>query len=78
MMVKGRYDDATMKIAIWQKDMQVIGDFAKKIGAPVPLFAATRPVYQAALAGGPCDARYRRRLRRVGKEGARAQAKTQG
>lgn len=52
MMVKGRYDDATMKIAIWQKDMQVIGDFAKKIGAPVPLFAATRPVYQAALAGG--------------------------
>jgi L-threonate 2-dehydrogenase len=52
MMVKGRYDDATMKIAIWQKDMQVIGDFAKKLGAPVPLFAATRPVYQAALAGG--------------------------
>jgi len=52
MMVKGRYDDATMKIAIWQKDMQVIGDFAKKIGVPVPLFAATRPVYQAALAGG--------------------------
>jgi putative dehydrogenase len=52
MMVKGRYDDATMKVAIWQKDMQVIGDFAKKIGCPVPLFAATRPVYQAALKGG--------------------------
>jgi 3-hydroxyisobutyrate dehydrogenase-like beta-hydroxyacid dehydrogenase len=30
----------------------VIGDFARKIGAPVPLFAATRPVYQAALAAG--------------------------
>jgi 3-hydroxyisobutyrate dehydrogenase-like beta-hydroxyacid dehydrogenase len=52
MMVKGRYDDATMKVSIWQKDMQVIGDFAKKIGCPVPLFAATRPVYQAALEGG--------------------------
>ena len=26
--------------------------FAKKIGCPVPLFAATRPVYQAALADG--------------------------
>ena len=52
MMVKGRYDDATMKVKIWQKDMAVIGDFAKKIGCPVPLFAATRPVYAAALASG--------------------------
>ena len=25
MMVKGRYDDATMKVALWQKDMAVIG-----------------------------------------------------
>ena len=52
MMVKGRYDDATMKLKIWQKDMAVIGDFAKKVGCPVPLFAATRPVYAAALASG--------------------------
>jgi putative dehydrogenase len=52
MMVKGRYDDATMKVAIWQKDMQVIGDFAKELGVPTPLFAATRPVYGAAMAGG--------------------------
>jgi 3-hydroxyisobutyrate dehydrogenase-like beta-hydroxyacid dehydrogenase len=52
MMVKGRYDDATMKLAIWQKDMAVIGDFAKKLGCPVPLFAATRPVYAAAIASG--------------------------
>jgi len=52
MMVKGRYDDATMKIDIWQKDMAVIGDFARKLGCPVPLFAATKPVYAAALASG--------------------------
>ncbi len=52
MMVKGRYDDATMKLNIWQKDMAVIGDFAKKLGCPVPLFAATRPVYAAAIASG--------------------------
>ena len=32
MMVKGRYDKVTMKIDVWQKDMDVIGDFAKKIG----------------------------------------------
>jgi len=52
MMVKGRYDDATMKLKIWQKDMAVIGDFARKLGCPVPLFAATKPVYAAALASG--------------------------
>ena len=28
MMVRNRYDDPTMKVAIWQKDMQVIGEFA--------------------------------------------------
>jgi 3-hydroxyisobutyrate dehydrogenase-like beta-hydroxyacid dehydrogenase len=52
MMVKGRYDDATMKVAIWQKDMQVIGDFAGAIGSPTPLFSATRPIYDAAMRGG--------------------------
>jgi 3-hydroxyisobutyrate dehydrogenase-like beta-hydroxyacid dehydrogenase len=52
MMVKGRYDDATMKIAVWQKDMQVIGDFAKSLRCPTPLFSATGPVYGAAMASG--------------------------
>ena len=52
MMVKGRYDDATMKMSIWQKDMAVIGQFARQLGCPVPLFAATRPVYNAAMASG--------------------------
>ena len=52
MMVRNRYDDATMKVAIWQKDMQVIGDFAGALGCPTPLFSATRPIYDAALAGG--------------------------
>jgi 3-hydroxyisobutyrate dehydrogenase-like beta-hydroxyacid dehydrogenase len=52
MMVRNRYDDATMKVAVWQKDMQVIGAFARALRCPTPLFAATRPVYAAALAGG--------------------------
>jgi 3-hydroxyisobutyrate dehydrogenase-like beta-hydroxyacid dehydrogenase len=52
MMVKGRYDDATMKLSIWQKDMAVIGDFARRLHCPVPLFGATKPVYNAALASG--------------------------
>jgi len=52
MMVAGNYDDATMKVKVWQKDMQVIGDFARSIGARTPLFSATRPIYDAAIRGG--------------------------
>ena len=52
MMVKGRYDKATMKIDVWQKDMDVIGDFAKKIGVPTPLFSATEAIYDKALKSG--------------------------
>jgi len=33
LMVKDRYDDVTMKIAVWQKDMAVIGQFAREIGS---------------------------------------------
>jgi 3-hydroxyisobutyrate dehydrogenase-like beta-hydroxyacid dehydrogenase len=52
MMVKGRYDDATMKVALWQKDMAVIGEFARGLGCPTPLFTATGPLYDAAMASG--------------------------
>ncbi|NWG23134.1 MAG: NAD(P)-dependent oxidoreductase [Pseudorhodoplanes sp.] len=52
MMVRNRYDEPTMKIGVWQKDMQVIGDFARAIGAATPLFDATVPVYDAAMASG--------------------------
>ena len=34
MMVKDDYDDATMKISVWQKDMAVIGEFARQLGVP--------------------------------------------
>jgi len=52
MMVKNRYDDATMKVKVWPKDMSVIGSFANRIGAPTPLFKATLPVYAAAMKSG--------------------------
>jgi putative dehydrogenase len=52
MMVKNRYDDPTMKVSVWQKDMAVIGDFAKALRCPTLLFSATQPIYAAALAGG--------------------------
>ena len=52
MMVSRHYKQATMKMSVWQKDMQVIGDYAKQIGCPTPMFSATLPVYAAALKSG--------------------------
>jgi putative dehydrogenase len=52
MMVTEKYDDATMKVKVWQKDMAVIGDFAKSIGCPTPLFTATEGIYDTALSSG--------------------------
>src|SRR5215813_9554926 len=43
MMAADDYEKATMKIKIWQKDMDVIGGYAAKLGVPVPTFAATLP-----------------------------------
>ena len=52
MMVAEEYSDATMKVEVWQKDMHVIGDFAARLGCPTPLFAASGPLYAAAMACG--------------------------
>jgi len=52
MMVKGNYKDVTMKIDVWDKDMQVIGDYAKKIKVPTPMFNASKPVYRKAQKSG--------------------------
>ena len=52
MMVKGRYGDPTMKISLWRKDMEIIGSYARAIGAPTPLFRATLPLYAAAMSSG--------------------------
>jgi 3-hydroxyisobutyrate dehydrogenase-like beta-hydroxyacid dehydrogenase len=52
MMVKGRYDDVTMKNEVWQKDMKIIGEFATRLGVPTPLFNASAAVYSGAMAQG--------------------------
>ena len=43
MIARNRYDPATMKLSVWQKDMALIAGFAKTIGSPTPLFDATAP-----------------------------------
>ncbi len=51
-MARGRYRPAAMKVDIWQKDMQIIGDFARQLACPTPLFATAAPIYNAAVAMG--------------------------
>jgi len=55
MMVKDNYDDATMKVSVWQKDMAVIGAYARQIGVPTPMFDATVPVYNKAMKTGHAE-----------------------
>jgi L-threonate 2-dehydrogenase len=52
MMVKDRYDIPTMKISVWQKDMDVIGSYARKIKVPTPMFDASSKIYAKALKAG--------------------------
>ena len=52
MMVADDYDDATMKIEVWQKDMGIIAAFAKSLGCPTPLFTTTSDIYTAGMAQG--------------------------
>jgi 3-hydroxyisobutyrate dehydrogenase-like beta-hydroxyacid dehydrogenase len=55
MMVQNNYDRATMKISVWQKDMDVIGGFARKIGVPTPMFDASSTIYTKARKSGHDD-----------------------
>ena len=55
MMVKDRYDHPSMKVSVWQKDMAVIGQFAREIGVPTPMFDASVPVYNKAMKSGHAE-----------------------
>ncbi len=52
MMVRSVYEPPTMKLDVWQKDMGLIAEFARDVGAATPLFDATAPLYRAAIAPG--------------------------
>jgi 3-hydroxyisobutyrate dehydrogenase-like beta-hydroxyacid dehydrogenase len=52
MMVEDNYDNASMKMDVWQKDMKVIGEFAKQINCQVPLFSESAKVYASGMANG--------------------------
>jgi 3-hydroxyisobutyrate dehydrogenase-like beta-hydroxyacid dehydrogenase len=52
MMLDRHYSPPTMKVEVWQKDMQVIGDMAKSVGCPTPLFSTCAAIYTSAMALG--------------------------
>ena len=55
LMAHGAYEPATMKMSVWQKDMDTIRDFARDLGVPTPMFDMTRPLYDEALVQGRGD-----------------------
>jgi 3-hydroxyisobutyrate dehydrogenase-like beta-hydroxyacid dehydrogenase len=51
-MLKGDYDQASMKVGVFQKDIKIIEQFASLIDCPTPLFSCAAEVYKAAMAQG--------------------------
>ena len=52
LMVKGRYLPAHMKSEIYQKDIDIIRAFVRRLKCPTPLFDGSIPYYTAALRQG--------------------------
>lgn len=52
MMAAGVYEPPTMRVSMWQKDMDIIAEFARGLGSPTPLFDDTAPIYAKALEMG--------------------------
>jgi 3-hydroxyisobutyrate dehydrogenase-like beta-hydroxyacid dehydrogenase len=56
VMSAGTWDEATMKVSTWQKDMKLIAASLAERNVPAPLFNACVPVYNAAMGMGHGDA----------------------
>jgi len=52
LMVEGRYRPPTMKCDVYQKDIDIIDAYARRLRCPTPLFRASLPYYTAALRQG--------------------------
>jgi L-threonate 2-dehydrogenase len=57
LMAAGEYaENVQSRMALWQKDMQVIGRYVSDLNCVTPLFAASSQVYNAAIAHGHAEA----------------------
>jgi putative dehydrogenase len=52
LMAAGQYDEATMKVGVFQKDLDIIASFAEKLQSPTPLLSKSAEIYAKALADG--------------------------
>jgi L-threonate 2-dehydrogenase len=52
MMAAGTYSPPTMKVDVFDKDLQIIDAFARQLACPTPLLDAAAPIYAAAAAMG--------------------------
>lgn len=52
LMIRRDYDDATMKVDVYQKDIDIISAYATGLHCPTPLFEASKAFYSAAYALG--------------------------
>lgn len=52
LMIDRDYSQATMKIDVYQKDIDIIGDYASGLHCPTPLFEASKMFYTSAYALG--------------------------
>jgi len=48
LMAEQEFDPPTMRLDLWQKDMELISDFISESGVSTPLFNATSSIYEAA------------------------------
>ena len=51
-MVKNDYDNPSMKVKVFQKDLKIIERFASDLNCPTPLFAECMQIYLGAMAMG--------------------------
>ena len=52
LMIADDYSQATMKVDVYQKDIDIISAYASRLHCPTPLFEASKPYYSAAYAQG--------------------------
>ena len=51
-MVSGDYAGGSIALRLFQKDMNIIGDFAKRLGVAALLFVASANIYDRAMKEG--------------------------
>lgn len=52
MMVQDRYEPPAARLDILLKDAKIIRDFARSVGAPIPLLEAAIPIYEQSSSAG--------------------------